>query len=111
MDLQKTKENPLVHEVSDRLTDLPRVLIETARRTLGWMRSPGKESTQEACRLAGLLQEGEDLVQNIRHDVSILIFPLDTVLQPNFLLFPPEVLAERGRSGLGLAPWGSRSFF
>lgn len=111
MDLQKTKEYPLVHEVSDRFTDLPTVLVETARRALNWMRGPGEEPTQEPCRLAGFLQEGEDLVQDIWHDIPILIFPLDSVLQSDFLRLPPEVVGQRWRSGLGLVPWGSRDFF
>lgn len=70
-----------------------------------------KVASQQGGRFAGLLQEGEHLVQDIGHDVSILVFPLHTVLQSDLLRLPPEVLAEGRRSGSGLDLWGSGCLF
>jgi hypothetical protein len=111
VDLQEAQEDGLVDEVRDRVADLPRVLVEPARRAVGGVRQPGQQHLQHRARLARLQQVGQHLVQDVGHDVSILVLPLHPVVQTHLPRLPPEVLRVAPNRRLGLAPNHPRSFF
>ena len=83
MDLQELEEDRFVHVVGNRFPDLFNVLEVSVGGADGGMRQDGEEPLDEPGGFAGLEQVGDHLVDEIGNDVSILVLPIDPILQPH----------------------------